>query len=278
MTAVIALIDPGFASTSSTRPRSPNSRRRKTRACIIAISFNNPTATLAQRQLYSRAVFDTFKTFPETDHVFQLDVPGQSIAGMVLKPWDERRQTATQLQPQVQHELGQIAGSQIALFQPPSLPGAFGLPVQFVITTTEPFSKRLTRSSQKFLQEAQKSGQFIFLTSPTCATTCRSRASSSTATWRRSSGCQMQDIGSALSAMLGGGYVNFFELDGRAYKVIPQVAAGQRLNPEQLRHYPAHRERRRWCRCPPCASSTPSPCRRRRSTTSSSSTRPRSRA
>ena len=50
-------------------------------------------------------------------------------------------------------------------------------------------------------------------------------------------GLTMQDIGSALSAMLGGGYVNFFELDGRSYKVIPQVEQRYRLNPDQLMHY-----------------------------------------
>ena len=202
---------------------------------LIAISFNNPTATLAQRQLYSGQVFDTFKTFPETDHVFQLNVPGQSIAGMVLKPWDERRQTATQLQPQVQQGLSHIAGSQIALFQPPSLPGASGLPVQFVITTTEPFS-RLYEVSQKFLQEALKSGQFIFLQSDLRIDLPQGRITIDR-DMAAQLGLSMQDIGSALSAMLGGGYVNFFELDGRAYKVIPQVEQRQRLNPEQLQHY-----------------------------------------
>jgi multidrug efflux pump len=50
-------------------------------------------------------------------------------------------------------------------------------------------------------------------------------------------GLTMQDIGSALSAMLGGGYVNFFELDGRSYKVIPQVEQRFRLNAAQLKSY-----------------------------------------
>jgi len=60
-----------------------------------------PNSTLQQRQLYTRAVYDTFVKHPETDHVFQIDVPGQTLAGMVLKPWNERKATAARLLPGV---------------------------------------------------------------------------------------------------------------------------------------------------------------------------------
>ena len=50
-------------------------------------------------------------------------------------------------------------------------------------------------------------------------------------------GLKMSDVGGALSAMLGGGYVNYFGLDGRSYKVIPQVQQRFRLNTDQLLNY-----------------------------------------
>ncbi len=202
---------------------------------LISISFNNPTATLDQRQLYAKQVYDVFKTFPETDHVFQLNTPSQVIGGMVLKPWNERNKTAGELQPVLQQKLNHIAGSQIAVFQPPPLPGARGLPVQFVLTTTEPFSK-LYDVSQKFLQAALKSGQFIFLQSDLRVDLPQTRINIDR-NMAAQLGLTMQDIGSALSAMLGGGYVNFFELDGRSYKVIPQVEQRFRLNADQLKSY-----------------------------------------
>ena len=43
--------------------------------------------------LFARRSIEIFAEHPETEHVFQLDVPGQSIAGMVLKPWDQRTKT-----------------------------------------------------------------------------------------------------------------------------------------------------------------------------------------
>ncbi len=202
---------------------------------LISVAFNNPTATIDQRQLYADQIYDVFDSFPETDHVFQLNSSAQVIGGMVLKPWDERTQTATELQPALQGKLSQIAGSQIAVFQPPPLPGARGLPIQFVLTTSESFDKLYT-VSQKFMQDAQKSGQFIFLQSDLRLDLPQTRIDIDR-NMAAQLGLTMEDIGSALSAMLGGGYVNFFELDGRSYKVIPQVDQRYRLNPDQLMHY-----------------------------------------
>ncbi len=202
---------------------------------VISMSTSAPNATLEQRQLFSRQVFELFKAFPETDHIFQLDVPGQSIAGMVLKPWNERVLTSNDLQPIVQQQLNGIAGYQPAVFQPPSLPGSRGLPVQFVIQTTEPF-ERLNEVTTDFLAAAQKSGMFIFLN-----TDLRIDKPQATLEIDRNKAAQlgltMSDVGSALSSMLGGGYVNYFSLDGRSYKVIPQVQQKYRQNTDQLGDY-----------------------------------------
>ncbi len=202
---------------------------------LISVAFNNPTATVEQRGLYMRQIYQTYHSHPETDHVFQLNSPTQVIGGMVLKPWNERKLTASQLQPVVQGQLAHIAGSQIAVFQPPPLPGARGLPIQFVLTTSEPFSK-LYNVSQQFLQAALKTGKFIFLQSDLRIDLPQTRLDIDR-NMAAQLGLNMQQIGSALSAMLGGGYVNFFDLDGRSYKVIPQVAREHRLNAAQLRNY-----------------------------------------
>jgi multidrug efflux pump len=47
-------------------------------------------------------------------------------------------------------------------------------------------------------------------------------------------GMTQQDVGSSLGAALGGGYVNYFSIAGRSYKVIPQVLEADRLNPDQV--------------------------------------------
>jgi len=185
--------------------------------------------------MYSQQVYKLFAAHPETAHVFQLDVPGQSISGDVFKPWDQRKLTSNQLQPMLQQELARVAGARIVAFQPPPLPGAFGLPVQFIIQTTEPFT-RLNDVAREFLDAATKSGMFIFID-----TDLKVDQPQSVVTIDRDKtaqlGLKMSDVGGALASMLGGGYVNYFSLAGRSYKVIPQVQQRSRLNPQQLLDY-----------------------------------------
>jgi multidrug efflux pump len=234
VTTVFALIVLGsiyFLYSSATTELAP----QEDEGVIIAIASSAPNATLQQRLMFDQQVFKVFQKFPETEHVFQLDVPGTNVAGMVLKPWDQRQRTSNQLQPLVQKALSGVAGLQLVAFQPPPLPGSNGLPIQFVINTTQSFGE-LNGVAQQFLGDALKSGLFIFLNTDLKIdqpqTTVQIDRDKATLL-----GLNMSDVGGALSAMLGGGYVNYFSLDGRSYKVIPQVQQRFRLNADQLINY-----------------------------------------
>jgi len=52
----------------------------------------------------------------------------------------------------------------------------------------------------------------------------------------RSQGVDLSQAGQDLSTLLGGNYVNRFSIQGRSYKVIPQVKRQERLTPDQLEH------------------------------------------
>ncbi len=205
---------------------------------IISFITTAPNATLEQTQLNSRQVFDIFKSYPETDHVFQLDgVNGLNtgVAGLVTKPWDERKRTTMQLNPMVQMKLNGIAGARAAAFLRPPLPGTSGLPVQFIVGTTNSF-ENLNEISQNILAGAYRTGLFAYVDTDlkidkpqTLLRINREKAAQM--------GLTMRDVGGQLGAMLGGGYVNFFDLQGRSYKVIPQVMQRERLNTSQLQNY-----------------------------------------
>jgi len=234
VTSVFALIILGsiyFLYSSANRELAP----QEDQGVLITMATAAPDATLQQRLLYAEQVYKKFISHPETDHVFQLNVPGQSIAGMVLKPWHERTTNTNQLQPIIQEEMNQISGVRVAAFQPPPLPGSSGLPVQFVIGSTDSFDQ-LNTVAQQFMQAAQKSGMFIFLDSDLKFDQPQSQVDidrNKTALL----GLSMQDVGSSLASILGGGYVNYFSMTGRSYKVIPQAQQASRLNAAQLLNY-----------------------------------------
>jgi multidrug efflux pump len=202
---------------------------------LIAMLTPAPSATLQQSLLYQHAAYKAASAFPEVDHVFQVSSPSRNISGVVLQPWDKRSRSADDLQPLLQKSISNLSGVRGAVFQQPPLPGPQGLGVQFVIETTEPFAQ-LNLVTQSVLDAAQKSGDFFYLDTDlkfdepqTNIVIDRDKVASM--------GLTMQDVGRSLSAMLGGGYVNYFALSGRAYQVVPQVAQPHRLNAAQLENY-----------------------------------------
>jgi multidrug efflux pump len=205
---------------------------------VLAQVLGPPDATPQQMQIYAKQVFDIAHALPEYDQMFQVTgvpVVNQGIGGVLFKPWNERKRNAEELQQVLQKEWSSIAGATVAAFQFPALPGARGLPLQFVIKTTEPF-ERLNEVSQQVLDKARASGIFFFVDTDlkidkpqTTVVVDRDLAATL--------GFTQQDVGSTLTSALGGGYVNYFSIAGRSYKVIPQVLQVDRLNPGQVLDY-----------------------------------------
>jgi multidrug efflux pump len=196
-----------------------------------------PNATVAQVSLWDSSLVGSFLKHPEVAHIFHVDAPGINITGTVLKPWDDRHLDATALQNIFQAEANEEdSGEQVVAAQPSPLPGSQGLPFQFVVKSTDDFSG-IYPVSQALLGAAMKSGKFVFLQSdlkidqPQANIVIdRDKAAAL--------GLNMGQVGAALAEALGGGYVNYFSLDGRSYQVIPQVERSARLNVDQLRGYP----------------------------------------
>ncbi len=206
---------------------------------IITQITTAPNSSLDQTALFSRPMAKAFLSWPQVDHSFELEgLAGlnSSIVGGNLKPWDQRNKTAMQLLPDAQKVLDQIPGLKGAAFQLAPLPGGGrGLPVQFVIQTPDPF-RQLNEVAQNFMEEAKKTGQFVYLDSDlkidkqqTTIDLDRDKISQM--------GLTMQDVGNVLSANLSENYINYFSMDGRSYQVIPQVLRDQRQNYNQILNY-----------------------------------------
>ena len=202
---------------------------------VLSQVVGSPTATSDQMQTYAKQVFDIGHSIPEYKQMFQITgVPttNQGIGGVLLKNWSDRTRSAHEIQLDLQAKWNKIAGARVAAFQFPPLPGTSGLPVQFVITTTEPF-ENLNTVAQQVLDKARSSGKFYYVDLD-----LKLDAPQATVEVDREKiaalGMTQQDVGNALGAALGGGYVNYFSIAGRSYKVIPQVQQVDRLNPSNV--------------------------------------------
>lgn len=211
---------------------------------LILVSATGPaTATLHYLNHYSRQIARIFRSFPQTNHVFQINgisfsgaIDNALIGGMKLKPWSQRSVTQMALMPKVQQKLDKLTGVQAAAFAKPSLPGsAGGFPVQFVVTSSSSFDK-INQVANTLIGEAMRSGRFAFLTkdlrydSPGVVLHVNRNLAGDL-------GVSMADIANNLEPLLGGNYVNRFDISGRSYKVIPQVSDRFRAHPSMLRDY-----------------------------------------
>jgi len=199
---------------------------------VFGVIQSSANATLDQTNLFTKEIYDVYRSFPESDSVFQITSPSGGFGGMVTKPWSQRKKTTQQLLVESTGPLSKIPGVRVIPLTPPSLPGGGNFPVDFVINSAaEP--EQVSEFANQLVQKAMASGMFIFadvdvkFDQPQAEVVFdRDKL--------RSQGVDLSQAGQDLSTMLGGNYVNRFSIQGRSYKVIPQVKRADRLTPDQL--------------------------------------------
>ena len=187
----------------------------------------------------TQQLYDAYSSVPEKEHVFTINGMGdvhQGFSGILLKPWGERERNQKQVLQELSPRISSLATAQAISFSPPALPGSTGgPPVQFVITTTHDF-RQLADVVADVEKSAKESGMFIFSNSDLRFETPQIEFHIDHDKANRL-GITMADIGNSLATLLGGNYINLFDLYGRSYQVIPQVPREFRLNEDWLTRY-----------------------------------------
>jgi multidrug efflux pump len=199
---------------------------------VFGVIQSSANATLDQTNLFTQEVYDVYHSFPESDSIFQITQPSGGFGGMVTKPWSQRKKTAQQLLVESVGPLSRIPGIRVIPLTPPPLPGGGNFPVEFVIVSAaEP--RQLSEFANELVKRAFQSGLFIY-----ADTDLKFDQPQSEVVFDRdklrSQGVDLTQAGQDLSTLLGGDYINRFSIQGRSYKVIPQIKRVDRLTPDQL--------------------------------------------
>jgi multidrug efflux pump len=200
---------------------------------IFGILDAAANSTLDQTSRYAAAANQVFLGVPETDFTFQITFPASGFGGMVTKPWEDRERTVFQILPEVQQKLGAIPGIRMFPVTPPALPGGGQFPVEFILASTAE-QDQILQFAQQLQLKAMQSGMFAF---PPLIDVKIDQPQTEFVIDRdkvADLGLDLQQVGADVGAMVGGNFVNRFDIAGRSYKVIPQVQRVDRLNPEQL--------------------------------------------
>jgi multidrug efflux pump len=199
---------------------------------VFSVIQASPNSTIDQTMMFAEQVYDVYRSIPESASIFQLINPTSGFGGMVAKPWSERKKTAQQLMAESTEPLSKIPGIRATPLTPPPLPAGGNYPVEIVIgTAAEP--RQLLDIANTLVQKANTSGLFVFADSDlkfdqpqTEVVFDRDKL--------RSQGVDLGQAGLDLSTLMGGDYINRFSIQGRSYKVIPQLKRVDRLTPDQI--------------------------------------------
>ena len=200
---------------------------------ILGVIQAAPNSTIDQTMLYASLVNDVYFSLPETSTSFQIIEAFGGFSGLVTKPWSQRKRSTEQMVGEVFGKTAQIPGVRVIAFTPSALPGGGNYPVEFVIASTaEP--KELLEFANALVAAAFQSKLFVF-----ADTDLKFDFPQTEVVFDRdkvaSMGLNLSQVGADLGTMLGGAYVNRFSIEGRSYKVIPQLERASRLNSDQLK-------------------------------------------
>jgi multidrug efflux pump len=199
---------------------------------IFGIVDSQSNSTVDQSSFFGKQVNQAFMSVPETDFTFQLTMPTGGFSGMVTKPWEERDRDVFQIMPEIQQKLSAIAGVKILPITPPALPGGGQFPVEFVLASTADV-KEIYEYALKIQDIMMKSGKFYFQTldvkvdQPDYKLNIDREKVADL-------GLDLQTVTNDVGTLLGGGWVNRFNMAGQSYKVIPQVKRIDRLSADDL--------------------------------------------
>jgi multidrug efflux pump len=199
---------------------------------IFGIVDAPANSTLDQSSYYGKLVNQIFMEVPETDFTFQINFPTGGFSGMVAKPWEERDRSVFEIMPELQQKLANVPGVRILPITPPPLPGGGDFPVEFVIASTAD-SEEIYEYAVQLQQVMNASGTFPFtlidmkVDQPEYEFSIDREKVADL-------GLNLQTVTQDLGTLLGGGYVNRFNMAGQSYKVIPQVKRVERLTPDDL--------------------------------------------
>ena len=199
---------------------------------IFGVITAPANATIDDTIRYADAAGKVFHDIPDTRFTFQITNPSSGFGGMVLKPWGVRKTPTKDYLPVVQQKLAAIPGIQMFPIMPEALPGSDNFPVSFIIASTAD-QERILEFAKDIFQKAMQAHVFQFgdidtkIDQPQARIVLDHDKVSSM-------GLDMQKIGADLAASIGGNYVNWFNMEGLSYKVMPQIKRVDRLNPEQL--------------------------------------------
>lgn len=201
-------------------------------SAVFAIVEAPAEASLDYTRQHMHDVVAVLNDLPGATFMWQVVSPSFAFGGQEFVPPDQRDQTPLEMLPSIFQQVSQIPSLRVLPNVFPSLPSAGQFDVEFIVTSAAPI-KDMAPYAQQLIEAAYASNQFLF-----ADTTLKIDLPQVRFVFDRERiadlGLSVNDVSEQLAIYLSANYVNRFDLNGRAYRVIPQVADHDRRDIESI--------------------------------------------
>jgi len=192
-------------------------------------------STVAFTAGYLERIEKIYSEIPETARFFTMagnPTPDNGFSVLNMKRWSEREKTQQQVARELIPKLQALPGILAFPINPPSLGGARGQPLQFVVMTQAPYPE-LQRMVERLMDEARKNPNLVNVDTDLRLNQPELRVGVNREKMA-DVGVPVENVGRTLETLLGGRIVTRFKRDGEQYDVLVQVADADRTNPRDI--------------------------------------------
>lgn len=191
-----------------------------------------PNASIDFTVDYMHDAVDILMGFPGARFVWQVVRPNAGFGGLVLEDLSKREQTVMEMRPQAFMETNKLTGIRVYPILFSALPTAGQFDVEMVVMSTDA-PEVMKPYADEIVEKALATGKFMF-----SSTELRIDMPQIRFILNRERiadlGMDVAAVNRQMSVLLSGNYVNRFDMNGKAYRVIPMVEGQSRANPEAL--------------------------------------------
>ncbi|AOT11104.1 efflux RND transporter permease subunit [Pseudoalteromonas luteoviolacea] len=163
---------------------------------------------------------------------WQIVTAAAGFGGVELAPYEERENSVHDLLFDLYGRLGSVTGLSLFPILPASLPTAGQFDVEVVLRSSDD-AQTMKQYADQIIAKANASGQFMFVNTDLKIDLPQAELEIDRLLVA-DLGLDLADVNNQLSVLMSNNFVNYFNKEGKAYRVIPIVDDDERYNPENI--------------------------------------------
>lgn len=191
-----------------------------------------PESSLEYISTHMNEAVDVLKTTDGGQYVWQILTASAGFGGVELVPHDQREKSVHESLPELYGKLGTVSELTLLPILPAALPTAGQFDVEVVLRANDDIGK-MREYAEQIIAKVYQSEQFMFVDTDLKIDLPQTELIIDREVIA-DLGLTLADVNNQLSVLMSNNYVNRYNDNGKAYRVIPVAGKSEKYNPEDV--------------------------------------------